>query len=233
MHEAIHVGDRLSVSIPRNNFEFLSAPSYQFLAGGIGITPLLPMIRAAESSGADWRLVYGGRNLDSMAFRDELSEYGDRVVVVPQDTHGIVDLATVLGELDRSTLVYGCGPAPMLQALEDNMADWPVGRLQVERFSPKEQVTATNVPFVVRFALSEVEATIPADRSILSVAEELRLPVESSCREGTCGTCETYIVSGCVEHRDSILTQAERDANESMFICVSRSLGGTPLELEL
>jgi len=168
-----------------------------------------------------------------MAFREELAAYGDRVTLVPQDTHGIVDLAAVLADLDRSTLVYGCGPAPMLQALEASMADWPPGGLHVERFAPKEVEKSRNVPFVVRFALSDVEATIPADRSILSVAEELGLPVESSCREGTCGTCETYVVSGCVEHRDSILTQAERDASESMFICVSRSCDGSPLELEL
>lgn len=231
-HEVLREGTPVRVGLPRNNFTFEDSPRYLFLAGGIGITPLLPMLHMARTRGRECVFVYGGRTLDSMAFTAEVD--GDSTTLVPQETHGHIDLASLLGEARDDTLVYCCGPEPMLKAVETAMSHWDPHALRLERFSPKEQPAGVDRPFRVTFSLSSVVATIPADRSILSVAEELGLPVESSCREGTCGTCETYVLRGRVDHRDSILTAGERADSETMFICVSRAAEGEEeLELEL
>ena len=118
VHDGLQVGDTVRIRGPRNHFALLSSPSYVFVAGGIGITPMLPMIEAAQAAGADWTLHYGGRDRASMAFADQLAELGERVHLVPQDQHGILDLATILGTPQPGTLVYTCGPAPLLDAVE-------------------------------------------------------------------------------------------------------------------
>ncbi|MCW2718665.1 ferredoxin reductase [Pseudonocardia sp.] len=121
VHESLRPGDRLGVGRPRNTFALEPAPGYLFVAGGIGITPLLPMIEHAERAGAGWRLLYGGRTRRSMAFLDRLARYGDRVQVVPEDVRGRLDLdaaLVALPGLGAGALVYGCGPEPLLAALE-------------------------------------------------------------------------------------------------------------------
>jgi ferredoxin-NADP reductase len=211
---------------PRNNFPLVGSPRYLFIAGGIGITPILPMIRAAEAAGAEWRLVYGGRQRASMAFLDELAHYGDRVSIRPQDETGLLDLDALLGTPEPDTLVYCCGPEPLLAAVEQRCHAWPPRSLHVERFSPKpltEPVLTEAFEVVLR--QSELELTVPPDRSILSVVEAAGVGVLSSCAEGTCGTCETAVLDGEPDHRDSVLTEEERQANDCMMICVSRSRG--------
>lgn len=111
MHGTLREGDTLWVSAPKNNFRFGPADRYLFIAGGIGITPLIPMIRECHEAGADWRLVYGGRSLSSMAFRDELASYGDRVTFWPQDENGHIDLSSLLDAPPAGTHVYCCGPS--------------------------------------------------------------------------------------------------------------------------
>ncbi|GAB2966730.1 PDR/VanB family oxidoreductase [Amycolatopsis acidiphila] len=227
VHEALADGDRLRIRGPRNHFPLVDAPRYLFIAGGIGITPIVPMIAAAQARGADWRLVYGGRSRGSMAFREELSErYGDRVGVFPQDETGLLDLDTLLGEPRAGTAVYCCGPEPLLAAVEQRCAAWPSGALHVERFSPKEGADdGEKVTFEVELAQSGVTITVPADYSILHAVEEAGITVLSSCQEGTCGTCETTVLEGVPDHRDSLLTEEEQAANDTMMICVSRCRG--------
>jgi ferredoxin-NADP reductase len=231
----LDVGDTVEVSAPRNHFELVPAGHYLFVAGGIGITPLLAMIAQARAAGADWSLLYGGRTRSSMAFLDELAVHGDRVTVVPQDEQGLLPLADVLAEVRPDTLVYACGPEPMLTAVETHVAHWPAGSLHLERFTPK--VVATEGPdeaFEVEFAASGLTATVPAESTILAVAEELGLPVDFSCREGTCGSCETPILDGRAEHRDSVLESEEQAENTCMMICVSRAERGcSRLRLDL
>jgi ferredoxin-NADP reductase len=228
-------GDVVEVSEPRNNFAFVEAPRYLFLAGGIGITPILPMVQAAEQAGAEWRLVYGGRSREGMAFVEELAAYGDRVTLVPEDERGLIDLAGTLAWCDDATQVYSCGPEPMLAALEAAMENGVPGVLHLERFTPKElEGDAVDEPFEVEFVASGITRTIPADRSILDVAMEEGLDVFSSCEQGTCGTCVTAILSGRADHRDSLLTKAERERHEAMCICVSRAEPNSgPLCLDL
>ena len=232
---SVTTGSVLDVSEPRNNFPLLASDRYLFLAGGIGITPLLPMIEQAERSGSQWQLVYGGRSRRSMAFLDELARYGDNVLVVPQDEAGLIDIVGALEKAGQGTLVYGCGPEPMLAAVEAAMTDWPRGSLHVERFQPAEQAHEDDdTAFEVEFVASGVTATVPAGSSILEVAESLGLPVFSSCQEGTCGTCVSPLLEGTVDHRDAILSADERARQDSLCICVSRAAPGCELlRLEL
>jgi ferredoxin-NADP reductase len=224
VHDRLHVGDIVRIRGPRNNFELAPSPRYLFVAGGIGITPILVMISAAEAAGADWRLVYGGRQRASMAFLDELARYGDRVTVCPQDETGLLDLDTLLGTPRDDTLVYCCGPEPLLAAVEQRCATWPRRALHVERFSAKPITEPARAEaFEVVLARSELTLTVPPDRSILDLVEEAGVGVLSSCAEGTCGTCETPVLEGEPDHRDSVLDEDERQGGACMMICVSRS----------
>jgi ferredoxin-NADP reductase len=223
VHDRLEVGTRLPVRGPRNHFPLVAAERYLFVAGGIGITPILPMVAQAEASGAEWSLFYGGRRRGSMAFLDELAAYGDRVVLRPEDEFGMLDLATILAP-QQGTPVYACGPEGLLQAVEQHCATWPPGSLHVERFAAKpvaEGAPATT--FEVVCQRSGITVTVPADRSILEVVQDAGVNALSSCLEGVCGTCETPVVEGTPDHRDSLLSDEEKAANDYMMICVSRS----------
>jgi ferredoxin-NADP reductase len=225
VHERLAPGAPVAVRGPRNHFPLVASERYLFVAGGIGITPILPMIAEAESSGADWTLFYGGRRRSSMAFVDELAGYGDRVVLRPEDEYGLLDLATIL-EPRQDTLVYACGPEGMLQAVERACAAWPSGSLHVERFSAKPVAEgAVTTTFDVVCQRSGITVTVPEDRSILEVVQEAGVNALSSCLEGVCGTCETAVVEGSPDHRDSLLSDEEKAAGDFMMICVSRSNG--------
>lgn len=226
VHGGLAVGTTLTVSAPRNNFELLPARRYLFVAGGIGITPLLPMMAKAQADGAQWTLLYGGRTRASMAFTEELSAvHGTRIQLRPQDEHGLLDLKSHFADPDGQTLIYACGPEPMLTAVADASAHWPSGALRIERFTPVEVgAPARAEAFDVVLERSGKRVTVRPGCSILETIEAAGVSVLSSCREGTCGTCETVVLEGVPEHRDSLLTEDERASNEIMFICVSRSL---------
>jgi ferredoxin-NADP reductase len=225
VHDALVDGAVVEVRGPRNHFPLVPAPRYVFVAGGIGITPILPMIDAADAAGAEWELHYGGRSRRSMAFLQSLEEAtGQRVTLHPQDEVGLIDLESLLGTPRPDTLVYCCGPEPLLVAVEQRCADWPEGSLHVERFAPKDVgEPVLSGAFEVELALSGLSLTVPPEKSVLQVVDEAGIDVLSSCTEGTCGTCETTVLSGEVDHRDSLLTPAEQAVNDTMFICVSRA----------
>jgi ferredoxin-NADP reductase len=224
-HEKLAQGDLVAVRGPRNHFPLEPSPRYIFIAGGIGITPILPMLAAATAAGAEWGLHYGGRTLSSMAFRAHLADrYGARVVLHPQDEKGLLDLDAIVGTPQTEALVYCCGPEPLLQAVEARCASWPHGALHLERFAPSVQSQPVeHEAFEIELAQSGLTLTVPVDASVLDVLEAAGVPVLSSCREGMCGTCETPVLAGQVEHRDSLLTPEEQAANNTMFVCVSRA----------
>lgn len=229
VHDELHEGSTVRVRGPRNHFPLVSSPRYQFIAGGIGITPILTMIEAAQANGADWQLLYGGRERASMAFVDSLKGYGERVTVWPQDTHGMLDLASVLSPPREDTLVYCCGPEGLLGAVEEACRPWPAGTLHVERFSAKpldEPSPGALGTFDVECRRSGVTVTVPADRSIYHALEAAGVDVLGSCLEGVCGTCETDVIEGEPDHRDSVLSEAERAKGDMVMICVSRSRSG-------
>ncbi|MFF9115098.1 PDR/VanB family oxidoreductase [Streptomyces massasporeus] len=222
VHERLGEGAEVRVRGPRNNFALEPAARYRFVAGGIGITPILPMLAAAEAAGAEWTLLYGGRTRASMAFGEELGRYGERVTIAPEEETGLLDLPSVLDDVPAGTLVYCCGPGPLLDAVE---ARCPSGILRVERFRPKEQESGDGIAFEVELARSGRTLTVTPDVSVLDAVREAGVEVLYSCTEGTCGTCETDVLDGEPDHRDSVLTQDERAAGETMLICVSRCRG--------
>ncbi len=223
VHDRLTTGATVRVRGPRNNFRLVAAERYLFIAGGIGITPLRPMVAAADAAGADWRLVYGGRSRASMAFAAVLRDkYGDRVSLYPQDETGLLDLAGLLGRPDTG-LVYCCGPETLISAVEERCRGWPSGCLHVERFAPTEATGGEETTIEVELTLSGRTVTVPPGTPILDAVEKAGVQVLSSCREGTCGTCETTVLAGEPEHRDSLLTEEERAAGDTMMICVSRA----------
>lgn len=184
--QALRVGERIQVRGPRNAFPFAGIGPVLFVAGGIGITPILPMVRAAARAGVDWRLVYYGRSMAAMPFLDELPV-------------GRVDVrigrgGPLLKDARPDGAVYCCGPASMLHQVRSEFASrW----LHFERFSPPPVVGGR--PFTVELRRSGVSLDVPADRSALDVIRDLRPSVAYSCRQGFCGTCEVGGVRICVD----------------------------------
>lgn len=231
VHEAVSAGSVIRIRGPRNHFPLVASPRYVFVAGGIGVTPMLPMIAEAQAAGADWTLLYGGRSEESMAFIDQLRNYGDRVALLPGNDVALMSAALDerIGTPRPGTLVYACGPEGLLGAVEDRCAGWPAGSLHLERFAAKATEGAVDTEFDVILARTGITITVPADRSIFRAAEDNGVSVLGSCHEGICGTCETVIidVDGEVDHRDSVLNAEEQASNETMMICVSRCKSGS------
>lgn len=224
IHDDLAVGDVLGVGTPRNNFSLAPANRYEFIAGGIGITPIKAMIACAEKLEIDWHLLYGGRSRESMAFLEELEQYGDRVTICPQDTSGLLDL-TYVKEPTEGSKVYCCGPEALLAAVKSATTAWRPGFVRFERFvAATQSVPVRSEPFTVELARSRMSVTVDPHESVLDALGRVGKPVLSSCREGLCGTCEASVLRGIPDHRDSLLTDAERAKNDRMFVCVSRSI---------
>ncbi|MCX2933734.1 PDR/VanB family oxidoreductase [Mycobacterium sp. CVI_P3] len=226
VHDQLSEGSTVRIKGPRNNFHLVEAQEYVFIAGGIGITPIVPMIRSVAARGAEWRLIYGGRTRKTMAFAEQLAaENPDRVDIRPQDETGLLDIAGVVDELVDVTdvRVYCCGPEPLLAVVEEACASRGIS-LHVERFAPKAgALDGSCEEFVVELARSGVSLTVPADCSIIEVLEEAGVMVPFSCEEGICGTCQTTVLAGVPDHHDSVLTEEEQAAGDTMTVCVSRS----------
>lgn len=239
VHDALAVGDELTARGPRNHFAFDPSSPAVFVAGGIGITPVVAMVAAAEAAGVPWVLHYSGSSRARMAFADELAaKHPGRVVLHVADEGGRADLDALLGDpgaFPAGAQVYCCGPARFMAGVEAAVRAWPHGSLHLERFEPKDRpASSADGAFEVELRLSGSTVTVPADRSILECVEDAGVLVLSSCREGTCGTCETPIVAGEADHRDSVLTPDEQAENRTMMLCVSRAAAGCPrLVLEL
>ncbi|MFC5220416.1 PDR/VanB family oxidoreductase [Streptomyces coerulescens] len=211
VHEQIRVGMELEVRGPRNRFPLVEAESYVFVAGGIGITPVLPMLRALPD-GVEWRLLYCGRDRASMPFLEDVEKLGrDRVTVV----EGPADLDGFLADVPGGTAVYCCGPEGLMAAVEER-----IPRVRMERFAPR---AAGGESFEVELRRSGRTLTVPADSTVLAAVRAELPDTLYSCEQGFCGTCQQRVLAGEVDHRDELLTDAERA--DSMLICVSRARG--------
>ncbi|MGW0894564.1 PDR/VanB family oxidoreductase [Saccharopolyspora sp. NPDC002578] len=216
VHLFLREGRKLDVSLPRNNFPLVDAPEYLFVAGGIGITPIRPMLRAAAEAGAAFTAVYAGRSAASMPFAAELrSEHGDRVRLIDTGTQTRPDFAALAAGLSPDALVYCCGPAPMLDAAA---AAFPAERLHVERFRPAAKEFTPNTAFEVHCVRSGRTVRVPPEESMLDALTHAGSRVPSGCREGVCGSCEITVLAGEPEHRDDIGAPAGR-----VYSCVSRA----------
>ncbi|MBT0772455.1 cytochrome P450/oxidoreductase [Kineosporia sp. J2-2] len=237
LHQIAEPGLVFGFHPPRNHFPLAEAPAYLFLAGGIGVTPLLPMIRRATALGRDVRVVYGGRQRAGMAFADEL-EALQGGVLHEYATSGYPDFAVHLRDLPEGTAIYACGAASMLDAVERDCAAAGLDdQLHIERFAAPEGTDAlgdpaTNTPFDVVLERTGTRLPVPPDRRLIEVVREARPNLAYDCEKGYCGACETRVLSGVPEHRDSLLTEAERESGRTMMICVSRCAEG-PLVLDL
>jgi ferredoxin-NADP reductase len=228
VHTVLRPGDAVQVRGPRNHFPMVPAEHYLFIAGGIGITPILPMVAQVHRQGGSYRLVYGGRSRSSMAFLDELERYGENVTLVPQDELGLPDIAGLIASAPAGTNVYCCGPEPLIAAVERAAEELPPGALHRERFAaapidPDAEPQPAGDAFEVELASSGEVLTVTPDQSLLEALEEAGVPVLSSCREGICGTCETGVISGEPDHRDSLLSDEEKEESATMLVCVSRA----------
>ncbi|WP_349269084.1 ferredoxin [Mycolicibacterium parafortuitum] len=237
VHDRIRLGDVLEVGEPRNDFALVDAPRYLLLAGGIGITPILAMVEELRSRPQPpaVTLLYGGRSRTAMAFTDRLAGL-DAVALHPQDEVGLPDLERAFAESPAGTAVYCCGPPAMLSAVREIAARYPDLPLHIEQFTaatPAETAAAEDGAFEVELARTGVTVTVPADQSVLDAVLAVAPDTPFSCTSGFCGTCETKVLSGQVDHRDDLLSDDERRANASMMICVSRAERGAKLTLDL
>ncbi|MEO6309504.1 MAG: PDR/VanB family oxidoreductase [Leifsonia sp.] len=253
VHDELRPGDTVRVRVPRNNFSLVPASAYLFVAGGIGITPLLPMVREATVRKVPWRLIYLGRSRAGMAFLPELealAAQGGELTVHASDEAGRYPLDLLLADTmaaDPALHLYTCGPPQLLAALTSSLeavtaTGAPTGtpvdpaRFHVERFvadplaepgttaATGDSGAGVDEGFIVEIA-DGTEIEVPAGRSILESLELAGLNPLNSCREGICGTCETSVISGEIDHRDSLLSDDERAAGDTMMICVSRCRG--------
>ncbi|MGX9670540.1 PDR/VanB family oxidoreductase [Mycobacterium sp. HM-7] len=229
VHERLREGSAIRVRGPRNNFPLVDSPKYLFIAGGIGITPMKAMAESAERAGLDWTMLYLGRTRSAMAFQQELRDtFGDRVTIWADDERGgFFDLAAVLAEPADDMVIYSCGPEPLLAAVEKHCAHWPEGSLHVERFAAKtpsaEKPADALDSYQVVCRQSGVTVEVSDGVPMLEVLEDAGVPIMSSCGEGVCGTCRTAVLEGIPDHRDSLLTDAERAAANVILPCVSHS----------
>lgn len=231
LHEILRAGDTLTISPPRNNFPLNEGAAESLLiSGGIGITPLLAMIRRLEKLDRSWRLYYCSRTRKSAAFLSELRALsGDRPDRITYNYDGdrggtLLDLAAVVGSAGADTHLYCCGPLPMLEAFERATSLRPPATVHVEYFAAKDTPSLEG-GFEVELAQSDVTLNVPVGKSILDTLLDAGILVPHSCMEGVCGSCETRVLSGIPDHRDLILNKEEKAANKTMMICCSGSKG--------
>ncbi|MCV7284357.1 oxidoreductase [Mycolicibacterium wolinskyi] len=219
IHDFLRVGAKLTVSLPRNTFEApQSGTPMMFIAGGIGITPMLPMFLGARAAGERATLLYTGWSRSSMAFLDELDPHSEDVIVASDDQEGRPDFSQLAANLNGGTQVYACGPEPMLVAIENAFAATSGMPVQIERFRPRARVFAANTEFEVMCARSDRTVTVGNHETMLDALTKAGIATVSGCREGVCGSCEIAVLSGEPEHRDDVGAPDGR-----MYPCVSRA----------
>ena len=224
MVDDVKVNDLVHVSPPRNEFELNeNAPSYLFIAGGIGITPMRSMIQhISNTSGRPWKLYYLSRDPAMTAYREELTGPEFRGKVVLHHDHGDPDKSLDLWPVLEKPKghVYCCGPKGLMDAVRDMTGHWPTSAVHFEDFGAgKSARTVDDKPFVVRFGNEAVD--VPASVSILEALRARGHRIPSSCESGTCGSCKMKLVAGEPDHRDLVLSDEERLSN--IMVCVSRA----------
>ena len=234
VHRKLRPGELVTVSAPRNNFPLAEAGRYVFVAGGIGVTPLIPMMRQASSRGRPWTLLYCNKKDADAPFLDEIRALGGDISLHSSEAGTRLDVQTQLAQPQSGTMIYCCGPERLMTAVEEATSAWPEDTVRFEWFAPRSQANhGPSGSFEVVCSTSGVTLTVPDGRSVLDVLNEAGIEIPCSCQQGICGTCETRVISGEVDHRDSILSSAERAENQTMMTCVSRAKAGSRLVLDV
>jgi ferredoxin-NADP reductase len=228
IHDELAIGDIVRIRPPRNHFPLEPASRYVFVAFGIGVTPILPMLRTTTRHRLPWQLFYGGRSRESMAFLEEIERYGAAFTVASDDQAGVLDLPAIVDQLDAASLLYVCGPAGLVDDIKVAAEREGHGdRVRYELFDASrrdDEVETEERAFEVELARSGIVVSVAAMHSILEAVRAAGVDVASDCEDGICGSCETPVLSGRVEHRDHVLTRTEQQQNTCLMICVSRAL---------
>lgn len=225
IHENLRVGDSISVGVPRNLFKLDErSPSAILIGGGIGITPLISMVMRLSELDRTWKLHYAIRTRKEAGFLRDLLSYGDRVHVHCDDEQGgFLDIRSIVQSAPLNAHFYCCGPRPMMTAFGELTRNLSADRIHVEHFTPIDSAAITG-GFLLQLARSGRTIAVPAGSTILEALANAGIEVPNSCQRGVCGTCETRVLGGTPDHRDSILTPGERAAANTMMICCSGSL---------
>ncbi|MCP4620275.1 MAG: oxidoreductase [Bradyrhizobium sp.] len=231
VHMNFKAGDIVTASAPRNNFALREDAQHSLLiAGGIGITPLMSMIRRLEALGRPWNLSYAARTRRAAAFLDELGAIrpnADLNLHFDDERGGRpLDLASVVASAPVNAHLYCCGPVPMLEVFERATASRPAGHVHVEYFQAA-QAPAVDGGFEIRLARSNRTIAVEPGKTILDAVLDAGIMANYSCSEGVCGTCETRVIEGIPDHRDLFLSPEEKAANKTIMICCSGSKSGT------
>ena len=224
LHDDVEVGTAMGMQGPRNFFPLAGGAAHSiFVAGGIGITPIRAMVLALQAAGASWELHYCARSEAHAAFYPELDALAPGRVKPYFSEAPLLDAAALLREVRPGAHVYCCGPEPLMKAVAAAAAHWPEGSVHFEWFAAPKQDWPENQAFTVELARSGLRLEVPAARTILQVVRDHGIDVVSACEEGVCGTCETRVLEGVPEHRDMLLSPAEREAGCTMMVCISRA----------
>lgn len=230
LHGSARAGDLVQVSAPRNNFALQeNAPHSVLIAGGIGITPLWSMVQRLERLRRPWSLHYRSRTRAATPFLAQLERkhaHGCAHISLSEDGAPRLDLQAIVRQAPAGAHFYCCGPSEMLDAFRCACSDVEADRVHLEHFGAPAapEVTTPQAGLSVRLARSGRQVEVPPGITILEALEAAGVPVTSSCREGICGACETAVMEGTPDHRDFVLSPAERDARRTMMICCSRAL---------
>lgn len=228
IHEQLRVGQILKVSSPRNHFPLVAGAAHSVLiAGGIGITPVWAMAQQLEQAGASWELWYSVRSRQDVCFPREIAALGSKVKVHCDDEAGtILDIPAIFAQAPEAAHFYCCGPTPMLDAYEAAGSTRPEGHVHLERFAAKQAPVTSSGTCVIKLAKSNRDIQVPAGVSILDALLQEGISVDFSCKEGICGCCEVAVLEGEVDHRDEVLTNAEKASNKTMMVCCSGAKNG-------
>ncbi len=227
LHDRIGPGDELEVSRPANDFALRSEPHRAVLiAGGIGITPLLPMARELVASGYAFELHYAARSLAAMAYRADVEALGlDRVRLYPGDRGQRLDITERAAHWRADHHVYVCGPRRLIEQVRYDAAAMGVPAAQVHFENFGSAAHALDHSFKVELRRSSRTLLIAAGQTILQAATEAGTYAEADCERGECGVCAVRVIEGDVDHRDLCLSPADRQVVRLMTPCVSRAMG--------
>lgn len=231
LHERLQAGETLRISAPRNHFPLVEDAAHSVLvAGGIGVTPLLAMARRLSALDRPWTFYYCTRSAERAAFLDELRRLPGTVVPVFDGIPGgtRIDLEAVVRQAPPGAHLYCCGPSSLMDAFEQAAIRLSPGHVHVEWFKPRPPQTTLpdgDGAFEIKLARTGISLNVPADKSVLDVLVEAGISVQHSCCDGVCGTCETRVIEGQPDHRDSVLFGDDAKCTDRMMVCVSRSAG--------
>ncbi len=235
IHDKLRTGTPLTISAPRNLFplETSAQGKVLFIGAGIGITPIYAMVKAAQKNGLDWQLLACARSASRMAFQEELQALEPHKVHFHFDMEQgtALNLQALLGE-STWRAVYACGPAGLLDAIEQATAHWPAGSVRMERFKAQAQDSSSNTAFQLVLAKTQKTVEVGVDESPLEALERIGIDHPYACREGLCGTCEVRVLEGQPDHKDNVLSEQERTSGQRFIPCISRC-SGPQLVIEL